>query len=124
MMKLRQNWAVQEVVEAFQQARPSILQMGKELRTGHRAGAKKKRKRKVEDIDLGDDISDPDLSPRQRTRSQHISPSASPIIAVEPTDQSDEDYEPGKHWRGKGISNAYCPLQVMVCQLVQSVETG
>ena len=95
--KLRRNWSIQEVVDAFQKARPAALELA---RTGiqqfqQNGKAIRNSKRKVADTDFGDD------GPARRTRSsqrQHSGsqnpPSDAVIIALDSEGEGDGDYEP------------------------------
>ena len=93
MMKLRQNWTVQEVVEAFQIARPSVLRMGTSLKEGEIGREKSKRKRKCEASDLEDEDHVQPRPGRPFTRSE----SASRTIEACATSNSGASYQPGKH---------------------------
>ncbi|KAL9581486.1 MAG: hypothetical protein Q9212_003870 [Teloschistes hypoglaucus] len=69
-LRLRRNWAVQEIVDSFQTARPSLS-----LLANHDSDGKKSRKtaekRKVEDTDFEDDIlEDSAIASARNTRSQ------------------------------------------------------
>ena len=72
-VRLRRNWIVQELVDAFQVARPHVMSLGKGVES--RVSPKKTtdRKRKIEDTDLEEsdesDYSNSSLQ-RKRTRSQ------------------------------------------------------
>ena len=126
MMKLRQNWIVQELVEAFQRARPTILQMGKNMIISRQGDGENKRKREeAGNADLEDDKFDHNRRPRRHTRSYRKSPSALSIIAAEPTGHSDGEQDPGSYRYEKTyLSNAHSGSQLMGCQLVQFVESG
>ena len=50
-LRLRPNWVVEELVDAFQTARPDILQLGKDLIALKEDGAKGNKKRKLEMAD-------------------------------------------------------------------------
>ncbi|KAL8656948.1 MAG: hypothetical protein Q9226_002419 [Calogaya cf. arnoldii] len=69
-LRLRRNWAIQEIVEAFQIARPSLSSLA--TPEPERSDIKKSRcKRKLDDTDFEDDMDEP-MPPVQRrnTRSQ------------------------------------------------------
>ena len=70
-LRLRPNWIVQELVDAFQAARPDVLQLGKDV-TAFREDVKQgNRKRKLEVTDTDDEEGCTESSPRRRkTRSQ------------------------------------------------------
>ena len=98
MMRLRQNWAVQEIVESFQIARPSILLLSESIKAGEAAGATFTRKRRLEVLDAEDDDCYENRRPkRPTTRSQNISGSASPTMGVKILGTSDASYQPSKH---------------------------
>jgi E3 ubiquitin-protein ligase RAD18 len=78
-VKLRNNLVVQELVSAFQAARPSILKFGQEALAARSNGVPESRKRKVEV--LSSQESDKlELSPR-KTRAQRRRVSAEPARA-------------------------------------------
>jgi E3 ubiquitin-protein ligase RAD18 len=76
-MKLRQNWAVGELVEAFKQARPEILEFVK-LSTARRDSPKRT-------LDEVEDVASP---VQKRTRSGRRIQSSSRVIVPE---QFDDD---------------------------------
>ena len=94
MMKLRQNWTVQEVVESFQSARPDILQLGKDLDAKTSVMSKSKRKREVEDSDAEEDAFDEVDTRRRKTRSQHREASTQPLGGSDGSNDGDGDYQP------------------------------
>lgn len=71
-MKLRQNWAVGELVEAFKQARPEILEFVK-LSTARRDSPKRKL----------NEVEDPASPVQKRTRSGRRIQSSSQVIVPE-----------------------------------------
>ena len=72
--RLRNNWALQELVEAFQNLRPSLLQLGQDTK---KAGTSHS-KRKQETLDLDeDDQSAVESHHRPNTRSQRRKVSSS-----------------------------------------------
>ena len=77
-LRLRSNWVVQELAEAFQSARPSILQMGKEVRVEGKGLENIGQKRKFGDTDLahgeiggGQEEDKKDTPRRPTTRLEH-----------------------------------------------------
>lgn len=69
-LRLRRNWAVQEIVDSFQIARPSLSLLAKQDDDG-RKSRKTAGKRKVEDTDFEDDIhEDHTNASARKTRSQ------------------------------------------------------
>ena len=108
-MKLRPNSIVQELVDAFQTARPVILQLGKDAKASRYSGGRGK-KRKVDDTDFEEDEEDEEdegventKSGRRKTRSQCQSHSTSHemIMAQAVDDDNDGDFQPGKrvYWQ-------------------------
>lgn len=99
--KLRRNWAVQELVESFNNARPSVLDLARKARDNanrdHEEGIEEhmSKKRKVEQPQIeGEEVSVPE---RVRTRSGgrrvEDRPETETVDLVE--DSQDEDYIPG-----------------------------
>ncbi|KAL5355861.1 hypothetical protein BJX96DRAFT_79602 [Aspergillus floccosus] len=89
-LKLRRNWAVQELVDAFQNARPSVLKLAKtaaeEERSGHNPASKK---RKVGD---GSGETTAVSEERQtRSRSKGVARTPSENTAVEVIEDSQDD---------------------------------
>ncbi|EAU37223.1 postreplication repair ubiquitin-protein ligase E3 rad18 [Aspergillus terreus NIH2624] len=94
-LKLRRNWAVQELVDAFQNARPSVLKLAKTAAEEERGGDKPaSKKRKVED---GPGESTVLSEGRQtRSRSKGVARTPSETTAVEVIEDSqDDEYIPG-----------------------------
>lgn len=95
--KLRRNWAVQEVVESFQNARPAALELSK----GHLDNVQeemlshKRNKRKASDTSFESGAhSKKPRSSQVQTRSQAQNSSHEAIvIALDNEDGSDEDYQ-------------------------------
>lgn len=96
--KLRRNWAIQEAVDAFRNARPTALDLAKRgvLQGQENGGPKRNSKRKVADTDFEED------GPARRTRSsqrhqngasQNL-PSEATVIALDSEDGDDEEYKP------------------------------
>jgi E3 ubiquitin-protein ligase RAD18 len=116
-MRLRQNWAVGELVEAFKKARPEILEFV--TRPVQRSSSPKRKLDEVEDA----------TSPLQkRTRSGRRIQSSSQVIVPEPLDDDDEDFRPGMY---EYVSIFPSPNvfqetknQVMNWWNVQSAKTG
>lgn len=95
-LRLRRNWTVQELVDAYRDARSSVLQLGRDVvaaapQTRNHQG----HKRKLEDIDAEEDVN-PNLQ-RRKTRSQsQKSPNlrqTNGAYVIE--DNADSDYRPG-----------------------------
>jgi E3 ubiquitin-protein ligase RAD18 len=82
-MKLRQNWAMEELVDAFKKARPAVLEFA--TRPVERILSPKRKREEAEDGN----------SPlRKRTRSGRRIPGASQTVVYD-SDGDDEDYTPG-----------------------------
>ena len=99
-IRLRRNWAVQELVDAFQEARPKILKVGRDLVEATSNGVLELGKRKLEDTDI--DQSDRRMALRRKTRSQSRRVSADePEVTIEANEEAmieqaqDPDYQPG-----------------------------
>ncbi|EKV16112.1 DNA repair protein (RadR), putative [Penicillium digitatum] len=105
-LKLRRNWAVQELVDAFKLARPGVLDLARREKTRLASGQEKiekpaRKKRKVDQVEE-EQLQVPETSsPGRRTRSQRsINSSAEeqtvPQIVPEVIDdsQDDEEYMP------------------------------
>ncbi|KAI9679261.1 MAG: E3 ubiquitin-protein ligase rad18 [Caeruleum heppii] len=67
-VKLRRNWTVQELVDAFGDARESVLLLARRSREENASSNRKAPKRKLRDTDAQDDDDDP--SRPRKTRSQ------------------------------------------------------
>ena len=97
-LRLRRNGAVEELVEAFQAARPSIIQLGSDLLNSSKVGGTERHKRRL-DIDANDD-KEPNAQ-RRKTRSQsHRSPDQPPVDTIQVTQHinenaGDAEYLPG-----------------------------
>lgn len=104
-LRLRRNWTVQEVVEAFQVARPSLTSIAKSQAEKSRP-KKKRRKRKVEDTDWEEDIEDLAVNTRRRkTRSRdQAQPPQSPL-----SDTTSESTADGTHQMINGTNNTGKP---------------
>ena len=95
-LRLRRNWTVEELVDAFRNSRSSILQLGQDV-VAAAAQLQKHQgcKRKLEDTDIEED-GNPNLQ-RRKTRSQsRKSPSSKQENGVHIIeDDSDNIYQPG-----------------------------
>ncbi|RDW79196.1 E3 ubiquitin-protein ligase RAD18 [Aspergillus mulundensis] len=100
-LKLRRNWAVQELVEGFKNARPSILQLAKKASTGGDAGAAvaseepalKKRKIEPNGNEVATDGPAEDgIRTRSRSRGVARQAPAAPIEIMD--DVEDDEYIP------------------------------
>lgn len=104
-LKLRRNWAVQEIVDSFKNARPSVLSLARE-----KASSAAQEGREEDDDDLEQPaakkrrLDRPDepngiQSERRRTRSQRQRSTENQVPAAEYEvieDSADEDYVPGE----------------------------
>ena len=69
-LRLRQNWTVQEIVESFKLARPTLSQLAKDVQRDPISGARNRPKRKLEDIDSIREDEYSDVTRIRRTRLQ------------------------------------------------------
>lgn len=121
-MKLRPNSIVQELVDAFQTARPVILQLGKDAKASRGSGGRTK-KRKVEDTDFEEDEEDEGVentrSGRRKTRSQCQSHSTSHEIIMAQAVDDDKDFQPRKRvcWQEKCITNVFIDDGLIACPI-------
>ena len=110
---MRRNWAVQELVDAFQEARPDLIKAGQELGESRSNGGLNSGKRKLKDTDL--EQSDLGIALRKKTRSQSRRVSADqPEVTSEADRQTiggetnDPDYEPGTVDRPRRLRSSLC----------------
>jgi len=90
-MKLRNNWVLEELVDAFQKARPDILEFARKPETEATETAIKRKRAEVVEAE--------DESPRKRTRSSTRRPQArqgEPPTVILDSDEEDGDYIPGE----------------------------
>lgn len=110
ILKLRRNWAVQEFVETFQNARASVLELARKeaarlLRGDSQGAESSSKKRKVAHEEQSDNPQLSNPSPqRVRTRSQRVKPAApglpeEPEVIEDSQDEGDEDFTPGRSSR-------------------------
>lgn len=100
-VRLRKNWTVAELVEAFQDARPALIQLGKDLQATTLQISQGKGKRKFS-VSHGDDLGKEDerCIKRRQTRSQTIVTSPARRLEQANTVESedrDSQYQPGLH---------------------------
>ena len=99
-LKLRRNWAVQELVEAFQNARPSVLDLARRAAAENREEAKvgtaqpASKKRKVDERDGSNTEVTDQRQTRSRTKGVERQTEPAPMEVVE--DSQDEEYVPGR----------------------------
>lgn len=109
-LKLRRNWAVQEFVETFQNARQSVLDLARKeaarLKDGDSAIREPSpKKRKVDRVGVREEVTVVQASPRRtRTRSQRTkndAPNQEPVVQKtielieDSQDEGEEEYVPG-----------------------------
>ena len=89
--KLRNNWALQEIVAAFRDARPKVLEMARDVQISEEKD--KKRKRTIADSSERD--MDPEDARRTRSKSRRLAASQFRPESVEIEDSANEsDYQP------------------------------
>ena len=88
--KLRQNWAIGELVEAFGNARQEVLDFARRPVNEGSSDGSGKRKRKLE---LGENVMED--SPLKRTRASGRTTRSTPQPVTIP--DSDDDYSPGRN---------------------------
>lgn len=102
-MKLRRNWAVQEVVDVFVAARPTVLGLARGVMAAEQNGmeedgieerpAKKKRKVGTPTAEAGEPVGEEGNGRQTRSRSKRTETPAPTVEVVE--DSQDEEYLPG-----------------------------
>ena len=121
--QLRKNTTVEDLVRAFQTARPDILKLGRHSLEGNQ-GAKvsKGRKRKLEDsLDSADNAS-PRKTRSHSKRQTVIQSSASPELeeSIEDGDQREGDFQPGMFGSDANYLYAYGGLDgLAACPICQ-----
>jgi E3 ubiquitin-protein ligase RAD18 len=68
-IRLRRNWSVQEVVDAFQHARPILIQLGSTQRPRSKGRSPVSDKRKIEEFDTSHSVSSERRSTRRKVKS-------------------------------------------------------
>jgi E3 ubiquitin-protein ligase RAD18 len=110
--RLRRNWVVQEVVDAFRAARPAALEVARAgvvlEGNGERQGWGRNKKRKMEDVDADVNMDMEEggatrRSRRTRRRSRSLELGTSQAEAIEVDDSGDGDYDPDD-------GTALCPM--------------
>ncbi|KAL4733263.1 Postreplication repair E3 ubiquitin-protein ligase rad18 [Aspergillus similis] len=97
-LKLRRNWVVQELVEGFKNARPSILQLARKAQAGTynsedqavEEHASKKRKIQPDAIVSTDGLAEEGIRTRSQSRGATRQPQATPVQIID--DGHDEEY--------------------------------
>lgn len=96
-MKLRNNNAMEDLVDAFKRARPDVLAFARapvsmsgvsDSRdvSGQRRGSSRKKSLEERDVDM-------EVSPQKRRRSERTKSSSQRVVSLS---DSDDDYIPGK----------------------------
>jgi E3 ubiquitin-protein ligase RAD18 len=116
--KLRRNWTVQELADAFQSARPVALELAKKDQEAREADqGSKKRKRKLADTDMAQD----DLVKQSRTRQTRSSTrregstsaqSSQNVVVLDSEGEGEEDYAPERKTRMEQPADGLvaCPM--------------
>ena len=74
-LRLRRNWAIEELVDAFQVARPTIIKLGYDLANAKNDNDIRSQKRKFDDTNLRESEESNALPRTTRLRSQRLSTS-------------------------------------------------
>ncbi len=95
-IRLRRNWTVQELVDSFRAARPSLLQLAQNVAAGDADDGTKIMKRKLSDTGLEVDGGSRWVHARKtRSQSRRSADSQTQEITVIEDDEDDVDYQPG-----------------------------
>lgn len=96
-MKLRPNSILQELVDEFQKARPTVLQLGKDVQATRDGLGRGRKKRRLDDTSEEEVIERGD-SRRRKTRSQNQRHSISHDgnVAQSVDDERDGDFQAGE----------------------------
>ena len=103
-LRLRRNWTVQEIVDAFKLARPAILQLGQTTVTTSRGSGPINGKRKLANTDIEglgseeEEEAEGEGKHERRTRSQKRRSPNSHHIESKPVvdDERDDNFQPGQ----------------------------
>ncbi|KAI4265966.1 MAG: hypothetical protein L6R38_009048 [Xanthoria sp. 2 TBL-2021] len=107
-LRLRRNWTVQEIVEAFQSARPSLSSLATP-ESNHSGVKLSGPKRKLDDTDLEEDTDEPTITiQRRKTRSQDKRLSDGAKHAT--THSSDGEVQVEATANHDGNGSAACPI--------------
>ena len=109
-IRLRRNVVVEEVVSAFQAARPEILQMGKEVLTVRQGGEAPSLKRKLEDVSIVEDEEESGPRTRRKTRSQNRRAGRSRTSSVYEISDGESDYAEAKTKKPVADGKVECPI--------------
>ena len=96
-LRLRRNWTVQEIVDAFKIARPAVLQMGQHAKVTSGTSGQNNPKRKLSDTDIEmHEVEDGErLARSTRSQRRKVSNSQQPESSHTNDDERDGDYQPG-----------------------------
>ncbi|KAJ6021119.1 hypothetical protein N7540_006623 [Penicillium herquei] len=105
VLKLRRNWAVSELLDAFKTARPAVLELAKKEQARMARGEddlskQPQKKRKVDHLEQQPEVPLVESSPQQRHRTRSRSAKAAPqerhevIEVIEDSQGEDEEYIP------------------------------
>lgn len=113
--KLRRNWIVQELLEAFQNARPSVLELARKARDGaldrrELSDEPASKKRKIEPTEGEEDMSEVGAEGIvTRSQGRQVDNQPQPTTAEQPAtvdlveDSQDEDFAPGTFMGGRCV---------------------
>ena len=96
-LRLRRNWAVEETVQAFQNARPTLIGFNEELQIAKDEKEQRGSKRKLAEINCEDVIpaSEPSASKRKTRSQSRRTPESQPAMPIHIQDSEDDDtFEP------------------------------
>ena len=121
--QLRKNTTVEDLVRAFQTARPDILKLGRDSLEGNQsARVRKGRKRKLEESFDSADNASPRKTRSHSKRQTDIQSSASPELeeCIEDGDQRDGDFQSGMFQSNATCMYAYSDLDgLAACPICQ-----
>src|SRR6266536_757881 len=94
-IKLRRNWAVQEIADLFKAGRSRMLQFARQAKVPEKTDGRVSTKRKLDDMQADDQEEEGRVQTR-RTRSQSRRVASNPVASQEVVeDEKDEEFEPG-----------------------------
>ena len=110
-LRLRRNWTVQELVDAFRVARPGLLHLAQRVAVEDANMGMKALKRKLSGTDLEGGTDSERGGIRRATRSRRRRSPVSPHqpITVIDDDEYDVDYTPGLNNRSCPVTTAHSP---------------
>jgi len=121
-LRLRRNWALEETVQAFKDARPALISFSEKLQVAKEQTEHRGSKRKIEEVNGQDDTTKVELgTSKRKTRSQNRrSPERRPGMRRQIQDSEDDENhqdstssryfveEPAKCWPDDGLTA--CPI--------------